>query len=218
MYVSNTLIDRRGVARWTGNMNPGFNTSKLGAHFTSTYVVFHVGAMSCEVKGLNEMSSFKWIWEKKRYVWLLSSWIIAFQKWATCYWLFLCFLKNILQCWTQREHWVHIFQGFISAFLNVYHMEEFLGGFFSNYPHWALHLLPIFPYYLRNLNMSFQCASRILCFLSHHQRAVWQKLGPRLLSFFHMKGCATQSIASCCLPDPLCITASKRHFLWRTLK
>ena len=33
-----------------------------------------------------------------------------------------------------------------------------------------------------------QHASRFLCFLSHHQRSVWQKLGPRLLSFFHTKG------------------------------
>lgn len=52
------------------------------------------------------------------------------------------------------------------------------------------------------------------CAFSHTTNAVWQKLGPCCCLASISKGCAVQSIASCCFPDLLCITAWKRVLLW----
>lgn len=61
------------------------------------------------------------------------------------------------------------------------------GDYFSQLLSWELHLFLIFPSHSRSLNVSFQCASRFLCFLSHHQRCL-AETGTMLLSCFHIEG------------------------------
>lgn len=61
-------------------------------------------------------------------------------------------------------------------------------GDFSQLLSWELHLFLIFPYHSRSLNVSFQRASRFLCFLSHHQRCLAETGTMLLLSCFHIGG------------------------------
>lgn len=92
-------------------------------------------------------------------------------------------------------------------------LKDFPAIFLKTHPLWELHLFSIFPYRLSHLNMSNMPPG--FCAFYHTTNALsgrsWDH-GCCLSSI--PKGCVVQSIASCCFPYPLCITAWKVLLLW----
>lgn len=137
------------------------------------------------------------------------------QKQAMCDSPLLYFSKNRAQRWHKANTQYILFDGFISAVCNAYHTEGFPSNFSQK---------PIF-------------SESSICFSSFHITwRVWIcpfNVPTGFCAFYHTtnalsgrnwdhgcclssipKGCAVQSIASCCFPDQLCITAWKKVLLW----